>query len=81
MGARPPFFVSLEPVMLKFLENPTFLRHFHAGAVIVWILLIIPTVLFWKEAILWLAIMSVWANIAAHWSAWQAARAETKDDE
>lgn len=66
---------------MKFLSNPKFLKNFHAVAVIVWILLIIPTVLFWKEAILWLAIMSVWANIAAHWSAWQGARTEVKEEE
>jgi hypothetical protein len=44
--------------------------------VIVWGLLGIPTVLFWKQSILWVAFMSLYANVVGHWSAYQAARAE-----
>jgi hypothetical protein len=45
-------------------------------ATCVWLALVVPTVLWWRESILWVALMSVWANVAAHFSAWQAARAE-----
>lgn len=62
--------------MLKLLEQPRFLRRFHGVAVIVWILLLAPTLLWWKESVLWVALMSIWANVASHWSAWQASRAE-----
>lgn len=52
------------------------LRTFHKWATVVWFLLIGPTVLWWKESIAWIALMSVWANFGSHFSAWQAARAE-----
>ena len=42
----------------------------------VWALLVIPTLLFWKSSILWVAAMSLYANFIGHWSAYQAARAE-----
>jgi len=61
--------------------DPTFLRKFHGVAVFVWIVLIPPTLILWPESITWLALMSIWANIAAHWSAWQASRVEVKEDE
>jgi hypothetical protein len=49
---------------------------FNKWATLVWILLIVPTLLWWKESILWVALMSIWANIVGHFSAWIAARSE-----
>jgi hypothetical protein len=43
---------------------------------IAWIVLLIPTVLWWRNSILWVLMMSIWANASTHWSAWQGARAE-----
>jgi hypothetical protein len=63
------------------LNSPKFTTEFHKWATIVWILLIIPSLLFWKESILWVVLMSVWANIGSHWAAYQASRAELKQDE
>jgi len=42
----------------------------------VWLLLAIPTLLWWRESILWVAFMSLYANVASHWSAAQAAEAD-----
>ena len=52
------------------------LRRFHAAMTVVWLLLVIPTALWWRESITWLSIMSVWANVAGHFGSWQGARAE-----
>lgn len=49
---------------------------FHATMAGIWALLLIPTLLWWKESILWIAGMSLYANFIGHWSAMQAARAE-----
>jgi hypothetical protein len=57
-----------------------YLRWFHAFATGVWLALVIPTVMFWSESIAWLAIMSVWANVAGHFGSWQGARAESVAD-
>lgn len=39
----------------------------------VWALMLIPTLLWWKEAILWVAFMSLYANFVGHLSAAEAA--------
>lgn len=57
------------------------LERIHFGGMIVWGVLAIPTVLLWKESILWVAFMSLYANFVGHFSGWDAARAEKKADE
>jgi hypothetical protein len=42
----------------------------------VWALLVIPTLLFWKNSVLWVAAMSLYANFVGHLSAAKASRAE-----
>jgi hypothetical protein len=41
-----------------------------------WAALLVPTLLWWRDSILWVAAMSLYANFIGHWSAYQAARAE-----
>lgn len=48
----------------------------HAMMTVIWVMLTIPTLLWWRTSILWVLIMSLWANASTHWGAWQAARAE-----
>lgn len=38
---------------------------FNLASTLIWALLIVPTLLWWRESILWIALMSVWANFAA----------------
>lgn len=65
----------------ELLHDPKFTTEFHKWATIIWILLLVPSVLWWNQAILWIVLMSVWANIGSHWAAYQASRAELKQDE
>jgi len=58
------------------LKDPTFMRHFHAYMTILWFVLIIPTVLFWANSVLWVALISCYANAVGHFSSYQATRAE-----
>jgi hypothetical protein len=51
-------------------------RHVHASLTTIWVLLLIPSLLWWSQSIKWIVLMSVWANIAGHFSAWQGSRAE-----
>ena len=66
---------------IDYFDDPPLLRKIHGFLTILWIVLIVPSLLWWKESILWVVLMSAWANIAGHWSAWEAARAEEKADE
>lgn len=67
--------------MLGRVFSPTFWSWFHAAATVVWMLLLIPALLLWKDSVPFLVLISVWANIAAHWSSFQAARADKRVDE
>ena len=60
----------------ELLHDPKFTTQFHKWMVILWILLCIPGLLLWKESIVFVVLMSLWANIAAHWAAYQGSRAE-----
>jgi hypothetical protein len=62
--------------------QPAFLRAFHGWATLAWAILI-PVTIFTglKGSIIWIALMSVWANFVGHFSSWQAARVEVKQDE
>jgi hypothetical protein len=60
--------------------SATALRRFHAWATLAWALAAVPTVLWWRDSVFWVAAMSLWANVASHWAAWQASRAEETID-
>lgn len=53
---------------------------FHFFMMIFWALLVIPTLIWWRESILWVAFMSLYANFVGHFSGWDAARAEEKNE-
>lgn len=61
---------------LNVLLSPTITVRFHATMTILWVLLIVPTVLWWQNSITWVIVMSLWANIAAHAAAFQGSRSE-----
>lgn len=48
----------------------------HLVLAIVWLILMVPTVTLWRDSVLWVGIISVYANVVSHWGAYQAARAE-----
>jgi hypothetical protein len=52
----------------------------HYTFAITWALLLIPTLLWWKESILWVAAMSLYANFVGHMGAAKAARAEVESE-
>jgi hypothetical protein len=55
------------------------LRRIHLTLAVVWTLLIIPTVLWWANSILWVAAASLYANSISHLAAFGGARAEESD--
>jgi hypothetical protein len=64
------------------LANSALLRSFHGYMTVLWGLLIPVTVFTGlKGSIVWIALMSVWANFVGHFSSWQAARVEVKQDD
>jgi hypothetical protein len=61
-------------------KAPVSAQRFHLVATLAWCLLVVPTLLWWRQSILWVAFMSLYANMVGHWSAYQAARAESNAD-
>ena len=55
-------------------------RRFHGTMTVVWTALVIPTVLWWHDSIAWVALMSAYANMVGHFSAYQGSRAEASND-
>ena len=65
--------------LINSFHDAKFLKTFHAYATIVWGVLIPITLLTnLKASLVWIALMSVWANFVGHWSAWGAFRAEVE---
>jgi hypothetical protein len=50
----------------------------HLCLAVVWALLAIPTLLWWHDSVLWVALVSLYANAVGHLAAFQAARAERR---
>jgi hypothetical protein len=52
------------------------MAHAHLALAVVWGLLVVPTLAWWHDSVLWVALVSLYANAVAHLAAYQAARAE-----
>lgn len=61
--------------------NPRVALRVHRILMGVWALLAIPTLLWWRESILWVAFMSLYANFVGHASAAEAAEAKLDIEE
>jgi hypothetical protein len=58
------------------------LKHLHGVLTIIWLAMIpIALVTGWIESLIFISAISIYANVAGHFSAWQAARTEVKQDD
>lgn len=55
-------------------------RRFHLILTAMWAALVLPTVLWWHDSVLWVGLISCYANAVGHFSAWQATRAEQSSE-
>jgi hypothetical protein len=62
--------------------DPVFMRRVNGWLTIVWIVMIpLSLATGWVKSVVFVSALSLWALVAGHWSAWQAARVEVKQDE
>jgi hypothetical protein len=54
------------------------LRQLHLLSMVVWIILVYPTLAWWSQSIPWLSFMSIYAIIGTHFASWQSSRVEVK---
>ena len=57
------------------------LQYYHLFMMVVWPFLAIPTILWWKDSVVWVAILSLYANFAGEFGAWHASRSEKMQKE
>ena len=60
--------------------DPAFMRRLHGWLTLIWFVAAFPIMYFWSENLKFLVFVSVYAVVAGHWSSWQAARVEEKQD-
>lgn len=53
-----------------------FMKRFHLAMMGLWVILLIPSILWWKDSILWVITLSIYANFASHLAGYTGARAE-----
>ena len=61
--------------------NPKFMRKVNGWLAILWVMMI-PISIYtgWVKSVTYVSALSLWALVSGHWSAWQAARTEEKQD-
>ncbi|HCF8690403.1 TPA: hypothetical protein NIW38_001042 [Klebsiella pneumoniae] len=61
--------------------TPVFIKRCHLVAAVIWVGLAIPSLIWWKDSVLWVILISIYANIVGHLSGYSAARADQAAEE
>jgi hypothetical protein len=62
--------------------DPVFMRRVNGWLTVVWIVMIpVSLATGWVKSVVFVSALSLWALVAGHWSAWQAARVEVKQEQ
>jgi hypothetical protein len=61
--------------------RPEFLKTFHGWATIVWMVASLPLAILYGSSVVFVTFLSLYAIVTGHWSSWQAARVEVRQDE
>jgi hypothetical protein len=63
-------------------RDPVFMRRVNGWLTVFWIVMIpISVATGWVNSVTYISALSLWALVAGHWSAWQAARVEEFEEE
>ena len=61
--------------------TPVFIKRCHLVAAVMWVGLAIPSLIWWKDSVLWVILISIYATIVGHLSGYSAARADQAAEE
>ena len=61
--------------------TPVFIKRCHLVAAVMWVGLAIPSLIWWKDSVLWVILISIYAYIVGHLSGYSAARADQAAEE
>lgn len=62
-------------------STPVALRRIHGWATLVWLVATAPICIWLRDSLPFLVFISVYAVVTGHWSSWQAARVEVRQEE
>lgn len=63
-------------------DNPALMRRVNGWLTIFWIVMIpVSLVTHWVASVTYVSALSLWALVSGHWSAWQAARVEVRQEQ
>jgi hypothetical protein len=61
--------------------DPKFMRKVNGWLTIFWVIMIpVSFFMHWLSSVTYVSALSLWALVSGHWSAWQAARVEVKQE-
>ena len=60
----------------RYINSTDFYLRYHSWAAWFWFAMIIPSWFWFRSNVFWLIVVSLYANLATEWGAWQATRAE-----
>lgn len=64
--------------VFEHINEPAIVRRINGWFTMLWLVLVYPTVAYWHSSVLWVAILSIWANVVSHYTAWLEARVEVR---
>lgn len=67
--------------LLAALNRPRVIRTINFWFTVFWLGLIAPTLIWWRDSVLWVAILSIWANVISHYTAYLSARVEVREED
>lgn len=72
----------MRPLWAAVQGSPAFMRSVNGWLAVFWVAMI-PISIWtgWVKSVTYVSALSLWALVSGHWSAWQAARVEVKQEE
>jgi hypothetical protein len=62
--------------------DPVFMRRVNGWLTVFWIFMIpVSIITHWLSSVQYVSALSLWALVSGHWSSWQAARVEVRQEE
>jgi hypothetical protein len=81
-GYDPPVTGAVKSLWAAVQGDPSFMRRVNGWLTVLWIVMIpVSIATHWISSVTYVAALSLWALVSGHWSAWQAARVEVKQEQ
>ena len=73
---------SMKSLWASVQGDPVFMRRVNGWLAVFWVVMIpVSIATHWVNSVVYVSALSLWALVSGHWSAWQAARVEVKQQE